>query len=140
MSNQSSYSTTFKMTSNTGTFFIDIPIDFDSKKSYFKVTKVLGQSSSTVQVVRIHSRELNTPQIHDSLSDCNDLIEQCIISTVHSCPIDITLTSDTIGFKTPLELEYNPNISFVLKDEADAPIQDSNLEYLFITLTFYTIE
>jgi hypothetical protein len=133
------YLTYFKLTANNQSFQIDIPMDVDLQQSRFCISGVLGSVTANDTPIYIHSPELTTTGSWTSINNRNDTLNSCILHILPTKPINTITSSQDIGFVTPIGLAQNRRISFTLRDINGDPIADNTINYIVITVTFYSI-
>lgn len=132
------FSTTFKLTSASETFRFDIPVELQINKSRFVVNNITGKMTTNPSAVMVHSPELSSSEKWSSINYGNDLIATTALTTTISNPISHTVSTDDVGYRTPHYLQHNPRVTINLRDDSGASLSD--IDYILITITFYTTD
>ena len=133
------YLTYFKSSFNNQSFQINIPLDIDLANSRFAISSIMGKVANDNTVIFVHSPELTTSGSWTSINERTDVLYSCILGSTVSKPVDNFISSQDIGFVTPASLAQNRRVSFEFRDINGNLIDNNDITYIIVSITFYSI-
>lgn len=125
---------TIKMTANTSTVQVNMPLHIVQDKTRWTVMGVAGKLTTSA-LVHIHSPTLATNRIYTSPSGKTDLIATAVVSSSESYS---NLENSRLSFPLSTTLQHNPTFDFYLTDSSYNLLSMTGTNFVEVTIGVMT--
>jgi hypothetical protein len=122
---------------SSATISLNLPDTIEEGNSFFRITRVSGRATSTLNACHIHCRELSSEKMYNSYTGTYDQLScNCSLGTGTN-NYYFSIAENSLGVPISPNLISNPNVTFYLTDENFTQIADSSIAYVEIEICIW---